>query len=202
MPDRNQVYSSDVGIPVARFWWHWVTASARAVAISMLIGAALLNAGKAQDLAEYRIGPGDRLKVSVFGHPEESGEFEVDATGTFAYTLLGRVQAKGRTSSEIQTYLRDELDRRFIVDPKVTIEVLRYRPFYIYGEVEKSGSYAYVSALTVRRAVAIAGGFTRRARHAPVSIVREDPETAIVLEAGLDVPILPGDIIEVRRRLF
>jgi polysaccharide export outer membrane protein len=138
----------------------------------------------------------------VFGHPDESGEFDVDGVGTFAYPLLGRIVVKGRTANEVQSFVSEELDRRFIVDPKVTVEVLRYRPFYIYGEVEKSGSYAYVNALTVRRAVAIAGGFSRRARHAPVSIVREDVERAVVLEAELDAPILPGDIIEVRRRLF
>jgi polysaccharide export outer membrane protein len=157
---------------------------------------------RAQDLSDYRTGPGDRLKIAVFGHPEESGEFEIDGTGTFGYPLLGRVAAKGHTASEIQAYLQEELDRRFIVDPRITVEVLRYRPYYIYGEVEKSGSYPYVSALTVRRAVAIAGGFTRRARHAPVNIVREASDRAIVLDADLDVPVLPGDIIEVRRRLF
>jgi len=202
MRNRNHVFQRKVAASAAHFWRRWGTGPARAVVMAALVGAALMSAGNAQDLADYRIGAGDRLKVSVFGHPDESGEFEVDGTGTFAYPLLGRVNAKGRTSNEIQSFVREELDRRFIVDPKITIEVLRYRPFYIYGEVEKSGSYAYVIALTVRRAVAIAGGFTRRARHAPVSIVREDPETAIVLEAGLDVPILPGDIIEVRRRLF
>jgi polysaccharide export outer membrane protein len=173
-----------------------------AVLACTVVAALLAGPSGAQNLSDYRTGPGDRLKVAVFGHPEESGEFEIDGTGTFGYPLLGRVLAKGRTANEIQAFLTEELDRRFIVDPRVSVEVLRYRPFYIYGEVEKSGSYPYVSALTVRRAVAIAGGFTRRARHAPVSIVRENSESAVGLEAGLDVPVLPGDIIEVRRRLF
>lgn len=163
-----------------------------------------LSAGTAlaQDLSDYLIGPGDKLKIVVFGHPEESGEFEVDGTGTFGYSLLGRIAARGKTPGQVQEHVRAQLDSRFIVDPRVSVEVLRYRPFYIYGEVEKSGSYPYVSALTVRRAVAIAGGFTRRARHAPVNIVREDAEAAVGFEAGLDVPVLPGDTIEVRRRLF
>jgi polysaccharide export outer membrane protein len=167
------------------------------LALWLTAGAAL-----AQDLSDYLIGPGDRLKIHVFAHPEESGEFEVDGTGGFSYPLLGRVDARGKTSGQVQEFVRAQLDSRFIVDPRVSVEVLRYRPFYIYGEVEKSGSYPYVSALTVRRAVAIAGGFTRRARHAPVNIVREDAEAAVGFEAGLDVPVLPGDTIEVRRRLF
>ena len=156
----------------------------------------------ASGIEDYRLGPGDRLKVTIFGHPQESGEFEVDGSGNLAYPLLGRVPARGRTVPEVQETIRVELDRRFIVDPRVSIEVLNYRPFYIYGEVNRAGSYPYVSGLTVRRAVAIAGGFTRRARNEPVMLIREDKEGVDKIESALDSPVLPGDIIEVSRRLF
>jgi polysaccharide export outer membrane protein len=165
---------------------------------------AVVGAGMSErpNLDAYRLGPGDKLKVTVFGHPQESGQFEIDGLGIIAYPLLGRVEAKGRTAAELQELLRGELNRKFIVDPRVSVEVLNYRPFYIYGEVNRAGSYPYVSGLTVRRAVAIAGGFTRRARHAPVTLVREGPDRVVKYEALLDVPVLPGDIIEVERRLF
>ncbi len=153
-------------------------------------------------IEDYRLGPGDRLKVTIFGHPQESGEFEVDGSGNLAYPLLGRVPARGRTVPEVQETIREELDRRFIVDPRVSIEVLNYRPFYIYGEVNRAGSYPYVSGLTVRRAVAIAGGFTRRARNEPVTVIREEPKGVDKIDSALDSPVLPGDIIEVSRRLF
>jgi polysaccharide export outer membrane protein len=154
------------------------------------------------DLAAYRLGPGDKLKITIFGHPQESGTFEVDGLGYIAYPLLGRVEAKERTVAQLTEYLQVELNKTFIVDPRVPIEVLNYRPFYIYGEVNRSGSYPYVSGLTIRRAVAIAGGFTRRAREAPVTLVREDAKGVMKYDAQLEAPVLPGDVIEVERRLF
>jgi polysaccharide export outer membrane protein len=154
------------------------------------------------DISAYRLGPGDKVKVTVFGQQQESGTFEIDGSGNMAYPLLGNVPAQGLTVSELQERLRTELDRKFIVNPRVTIEVQAYRPFYIYGEVQKAGSYPFVTGLTVRRAVAIAGGYTRRARYAPVHVVREavNGPREIILE--LDMPVLPGDTIQVMQRLF
>jgi len=154
------------------------------------------------DLEAYRLGPGDKLKITIFGHPQESGNFEIDGLGFIAYPLLGRVEAKDKTVAALTEYLQVELNRTFIVDPRVSVEVLNYRPFYIYGEVNRAGSYPFVSGLTVRRAIAIAGGFTRRAREAPVTLVREDRAGVMKYDAQLEVPVLPGDIIEVERRLF
>jgi len=156
----------------------------------------------AQGLEAYRLGPGDRLKVTVFGHPQESGEFEVDSLGNISHPLLGGVQARGKTLAEMQAHIRRELNESFIVDPRVSVEILNYRPFYIYGEVNRAGSYPYVVGLTVRRAVAIAGGFTRRARHAPAVRVRDTGEGVDKEEIGIDAAVLPGDIIEIGRRLF
>ena len=159
-------------------------------------------AAGATGIESYQLGPGDRLKITVFGHEDASGEFEVDGAGNIAYPLLGQLQAQGQTPLALMEHVRTELDRNFIVDPRISVEVLRYRPFYIYGEVEKSGSYPYVAGLTVRRAVAIAGGFSRRARHAPVLVVRESGEDLVKLDAELETPVLPGDILEIDRRLF
>lgn len=157
---------------------------------------------QAQALDAYRLGPGDRLKVTVFDHPRSSGDFELDSLGTIAYPLLGRVKARGNTVAELQEFLSSALDKKYIVNPRVSIEVLNYRPFYIYGEVNRGGSYPYVVGLTVRRAVAIAGGFTRRARDEPVQLVREGPEGAIKLEKEIDDHVLPGDIVKIERRFF
>lgn len=173
-----------------------------AVLAGMLVFAPSIAMAQKAALEDYRLGAGDRLKVTVFGHPQESGEFEVDGSGNVPYPLLGRVAARGKTIPEIQEFLRKELNEKFIVDPRVSVEVLNYRPFYIYGEVNRAGSYPYVSGLTVRRAVAIAGGFTRRARREPVTVIRERPEDVDKIDTYLDVPVLPGDIIEVSRRLF
>ncbi|NKB20484.1 MAG: hypothetical protein GKS01_08295 [Alphaproteobacteria bacterium] len=157
---------------------------------------------KLGSLAAYRLGPGDRLKVTVFDHPRNSGEFEVDSLGSIAFPFLGRIEARGKTVAGFQEIVRTQLDQKFIVNPRVSVEVLNYRPFYIYGEVNRAGSYPYVIGLTVRRAVAIAGGFTRRARQSPVSLVRESVDGVTTLEKRLDQPVLPGDIVEIQRRLF
>jgi len=159
-------------------------------------------AGGAQNLDEYRLGPGDKLGVKVFGHDDLSGEFVIDGTGQIAMPLIGRVSAMGQTLQEIQDELTAILNRDFIVDPKVAVEVLNYRPFFILGQVEKPGSYPYVNGLDVRQAVALAGGFTRRAKTSTVTVVRRTPDGNLTLRAWPDSPILPGDTIEVDRRFF
>ncbi len=165
---------------------------------------ATIGAGTAaaQALDAYRLGPGDRLKVTVFDHPRESGEFKIDSLGNISYPLLGRILVRGSTIALLTEYIRATLDKKYIVNPRVSVEVLNYRPFYIYGEVNRAGSYPYVIGLTVRRAVAIAGGFTRRARRAPVTLVREAVRGVDKLDLQLDDHVLPGDIIEIERRLF
>ena len=94
------------------------------------------------------------------------------------------------------------LDRDYIINPRVTIEVVNYRPFYILGQVNRPGSYSYVEGMTVRMAIAIAGGFTRRADEDTVIIVRANDPAQTLVEAGLGERVLPGDSIEVERRLF
>ena len=90
----------------------------------------------------------------------------------------------------------------YLTDPRISIEVTNYRLFYIYGQVNKPGSYPYVSGMTVRQAIALAGGYTRRASEEPVSITRSTPEELLDIEANLKTVVLPGDTIEVFRRLF
>ena len=80
--------------------------------------------------------------------------------------------------------------------------MLNYRPFYILGEVNKPGSYPYVSGMTVLNAVAIAGGFSYRARSARIIIIRaSDPERSDRL-AKENTIVLPGDVIKVPERFF
>ena len=184
-----------------------VTGLVRRIASFLVVTGALIFCacqGQAADQAldAYRLGPGDRLKLTVFDNPKESGEFEVDSLGNVSHPLIGAIAARGKTIAEFQEYVRKTLDEKFIVNPKVSVEVLNYRPFYIYGEVNRGGSYPYVVGLTVRRAVAIAGGFTRRARRSPVLLVRDEAKGVEKFDRELDEIVLPGDIVEVQRRLF
>ncbi len=153
-------------------------------------------------LQEYRLGPGDRLSVVVFGQDDLSGELAVDGQGRISMPLIGQVQAQNKTVNELQQILTDMLSVDYLIDPRISVDVTNYRPFYIYGQVNKPGSYPYVSGMTVRQAIALAGGYTRRASEEPVSITRTTPEELLDLEANLKTVVLPGDTIEVFRRLF
>lgn len=138
--------------------------------------------GTAMAQAGYRLGTGDKLKVTVFGEEDASGEYEIDATGSISARLLGRVMVKGLTISEVeQTLIAQYRGRGFFRNPRISIELINLRPFYILGEVEKRGSYPYVNGLTVAQAVAIAQGYTYRASRTRITIQRSgqqaDPTT-------------------------
>jgi polysaccharide biosynthesis/export protein VpsN len=150
----------------------------------------------------YKLGPGDRVRVTVFRHPDLSGEFQLDGAGYFAMPLVGEVLGGGRDARQLETEVEAHLkDGGYLVDPQVGVEILNYRPFYIIGEVNNPGSYQYVSGMTVINAVALAGGFTYRADQDDIVINRggsQGPE----VEAMLDTEVLPGDIINVTERFF
>ena len=170
------------------------------LAVPPVIGGA--GSATAQSLAEYRLGPGDKLKLTVFGHADLSGEFEINSEGQVTVPLLGQVRAASATVAELQETIAAGLDRSFIVDPRVSIDVINYRPFFILGQVNRPGQYPYVSGLDIRQAVAIAGGYTRRARTSTVRVIRGPTTERQNFEAPPDTLVLPGDTIEVTRRLF
>ena len=155
------------------------------------------------DLAanSYRLGSGDRVRVVVFRHEDLSGEFALDGAGNFAMPLVGEVQAYGLTTRELEQRIATKLQDGYLVDPQVSVEVLNYRPFYILGEVRQPGSYQFVNGMTVLNAVALAGGFTYRAKQNNFLLQRGGSNTAGREVAG-DTAILPGDIVTVQERFF
>ena len=155
-----------------------------------------------EDIASYKLGPGDALRVTVFRHLDLSGEFRLDGEGNFAMPLVGEIRGGGRTARQVENEVELALKSGgYLIDPQVSIEVLNYRPFYIIGEVNNPGSFEYVNGMTVINAVALAGGFTYRADQDDIVISRggsSGPEVA----AAPDTQVLPGDIIEVQERFF
>ena len=148
----------------------------------------------------YRLGSGDKLRVIVFGEEDLSGEFEVDGSGTVALPLIGEVRARDRTLRAFETAVEAMLRDGYLKDPRVSAEVLNYRPFYIIGEVEKGGEYPFVSGMHVLNAVALAGGHTYRAHPKRVFITRRGEESEF--SAPLDSAVQPGDVIRVPERFF
>lgn len=164
----------------------------------------LVVAASAQDHndIEYRLAAGDTIRVTVYGHEDLSGEFEVDGAGRISLPLIQDVIAENRTLQELEESITDKLSPDYVRQPKVSVEVLNYRPVYIIGEVNEPGGYPYVSGMTVINAVAVAGGFTYRARKSRISIVRESGNATVKLEASSDTRVMPGDVIEVSERFF
>jgi polysaccharide biosynthesis/export protein VpsN len=164
--------------------------------------AAAATTGGESGVEGYRLGAGDRVRVTVFRHVDLSGEFQLDGEGFFAMPLVGEIQGGGLNARQLETEIEKRLkDGGYLVNPQVGIEVLNYRPFYIIGEVNNPGSYQYVNGMTVINAVALAGGFTYRADQDDIIINRggsQGPE----VEALLDSEVLPGDIINVTERFF
>ena len=148
----------------------------------------------------YRLGSGDKLRVIVFGEEDLSGEFEVDGSGTVALPLIGEVRARDRTLRAFETAVEAMLRDGYLKDPRVSAEVLNYRPFYIIGEVEEGGEYPFVSGMHVLNAVALAGGHTYRANPKRVFITRRGAEREF--SAPLDAAVQPGDVIRVPERFF
>jgi protein involved in polysaccharide export with SLBB domain len=158
------------------------------------------NAGRDPD---YKLGPNDRVRIIVFGQPTLSNEYVLDGNGVLAFPLIGNIPANGVTTSQLQQTIAAKLDPDYLRNPSVSAEVLTRRPFYVIGEVHKPGNYPYVTDLTVLNAVAIAGGFTYRARKNDFYIKRLDEEGRMVrVEAKAGTPLRPGDTLEVRERLF
>ena len=151
--------------------------------------------------ADYRLGSGDKLRVIVYGEQDLSGEFDVTGSGKVSLPLIGQVQAAGLSLDEFESAIASKLKEGYLTSPKVSVEVLNYRPFYIIGEVDKPGEYPYTSGMNVLNAVAVAGGFTYRANQTQVYITRGGSEES-AYSASQSVHVLPGDIVRVPERFF
>lgn len=172
-----------------------------ACAVAMPVG--LSGGALAQDgRVEYRLGSGDEVRVNVFGHKDLSGDFTVDGSGNVALPLVGNVAAGGKTLREFERNIISALKPDYLKNPRVSADVLNYRPFYIIGEVKQPGSYPYVNGMTVVNAVALAGGYTYRARENKLLIIRGADASRNKEAADHDTAVLPGDVIEVPERFF
>ena len=150
----------------------------------------------------YTLDAGDRLRITVFGQRDLTNTYAVEKSGYLAFPLLGSVLARGRTPKQLESNIATKLRAGFLRDPDVSAEIDRYRPFFIMGEVGASGQYTYVPGMTVQKAVAIAGGFTARAEQADSDVTRNVNGNVMTGRVTIGDPILPGDTIYIRERLF
>jgi polysaccharide export outer membrane protein len=152
--------------------------------------------------AAYHLDAGDRLRVVVYGQEGLTNTYAIDAGGSITMPLIGSVPARGRTTAGLAAAISAKLRAGFIRDPSVAVEIEAYRPFFILGEVAAPGQYPYVPNMTVESAVAIAGGFSPRARRDSVTVAHTDASGTARFVVPPGSPISPGDTVLVSERWF
>jgi polysaccharide export outer membrane protein len=150
----------------------------------------------------YTLDAGDKLRIVVFGQAGISGDYLVDAGGQVTLPLVGSVPARGYTSRALAQMITERLKQGYVREPHVTVSVASYRPFFILGEVTTPGQYPYVPNMTAENAVAIAGGFSPRAKKGDVELTRNRGGQQIHQQVPLGYPLQPGDTIVVGERWF
>jgi polysaccharide biosynthesis/export protein len=157
---------------------------------------------RAQLNAPYLLASGDRLRVIVFGQDNLSNSFSVDGAGNISMPLIGLVRANGLTTADLERVVEERLRNGYLRDPRVSIEVEAFRPFFVLGEVTTAGQYPFINGMTVQNAIAVAGGFTPRGSQSGVDITRIFSGRPVTFAAPLNFPVRPGDTIAVRERFF
>jgi polysaccharide biosynthesis/export protein len=150
----------------------------------------------------YRLASGDRIRVIVFGQDSLSNSYSVDGAGNISMPLLGPVKAFGLTTEELARALEADFRNGYLRDPKVSVEVEAYRPFFVLGEVQTAGQYPFINGMTAQNAIAVAGGFTPRGYQGSVNITRIVNGHFVTGSVPLSFPLRPGDTVTVRERFF
>jgi polysaccharide export outer membrane protein len=152
--------------------------------------------------AAYRLDAGDRLRIVVYGQEGLTNTYAIDAGGSITMPLIGAVRARGLTPAGLAAEVTGKLRNGYIREPSVAVEIEAYRPFFILGEVAAPGQYPYVPNMSVESAVAIAGGFSPRARRDRVTLTHSDAGGSVRAAVPLGTPINPGDTVLVGERWF
>ena len=152
-----------------------------------------------EDNTVFILGPGDSIRIRVYNHPDLSGSFNVDDTGRISLPLILGMNTEGLTLRGLEQKVTDELSNNFIVDPKVSVDLVRSRPFCILGEVRNPGCFSGIHGMNTAQAIAVAGGYTYRAFKEKFAITRENGRKVV---ADTSTPIFAGDTIEIYERYF
>jgi polysaccharide export outer membrane protein len=150
----------------------------------------------------YRLGPGDKVRLKIYGDTDMNDQYEVNSAGYVSIPLVGKVKAAGLTTRQLEDALMSRMKGKIANDPKVNVEIATYAPFYVYGEVKKAGLYPFQPGITIADAVATAGGLTYRADEGKVLLQRAGSHQAVIVPVDGTVRVYPGDNIRVAERYF
>jgi polysaccharide export outer membrane protein len=149
-----------------------------------------------------RIGPGDRVQVTVFGVAEMTSEYLVSDSGTISIPLAGQIPVANLTQSQAEQVVSQRLAQGLVQNPQVSINVTRYRQIFVLGEVQKPGGFDYFAGLTVLNAIALGGGYTVRADQRRVFLVRASDANRRPEVVTESTYLQPGDTVQVTERWF
>jgi polysaccharide export outer membrane protein len=151
---------------------------------------------------DYVLGPGDKLKLTVYGETDLSGEFTIDGSGYARLPMIGQVRAAGYTARQLEQAVTSSLSQGYLKSPRVSVEVSTYRPFYVIGAVNRPGQYPYIEHMNAMNAIALAGGFNQQAVESVVFLRREGSNEEVEVPVDRTTAIYPGDVIKVHTTLF
>ncbi len=153
-------------------------------------------------LQAYRLGIGDKVRLTVFGEPELSGTFEINSQGRISLPLAGEVNAAGLDANGLKDAAARRFAEGYLKSPRLTVEVVGYRPIYVHGEVRSGGEFPYKTGIRLRDAVALAGGYTYRADQGYVVLSRVGTAMDARVRMPTDLIVMPGDNIRIPERYF
>jgi polysaccharide export outer membrane protein len=184
--------------------WILLTLAALAIAACASVPAPSVAQPAADSDAEYRLSAGDKVRVIVFGEETLTGEYVITSGGNLTFPLIGNLPATDKTVEQLQAAVSTALADGYVNDPRVSIQVVSFRPFYILGEVNRPGEYPVSTGLTLEQAVASAGGFTYRAntKRAFLKRASETQERPIEVRGPNPVIVRAGDTIRILERHF
>ncbi len=152
--------------------------------------------------ADYQLAPGDMVQIAVYGEDDLSPRIRVDEGGRIAYPFLGNLSVAGLTTEQLKQKIHDGLKGDYLIDPKVSVSISEYRPFYVGGAVNAPGNFSFEPGMTVRKALSLAGGTTDRASLKKIFVVRDGASESDRSKVGLDDALGPGDILTVEESFF
>ena len=166
------------------------------------IAGPVQNAAASRANADYRLGPGDKVRVTVYGEADLSGEYQIDGTGIVRLPLIGSLRAVGATAPVLENSISAALAQGYLKSPRVNVEITGYRPFYIIGAVTRPGQYPYVDHMSALNAVALAGGFAETAKQSMIYVRHENSAVEDEVPTDQLSELRPGDTIRVKTTLF
>ena len=150
----------------------------------------------------YRLAAGDRILIRVYGEDDMAVDTRLGDSGVISYPFIGDINARGLTVAELAQRITRGLKGPYLVDPVVSVDIAEYRPFFLNGEVNKPGAIPYQPGMTLRKAVAIAGGFTERANRKSADVIVAGDSAQKISNATLDELVHPGDIVTIKQSFF